>query len=61
VTAAFDQAGGGKQYQIDWDRLAKENGVTVGEIKRYKNGGIDWLVKNGYLDRLTPEKGIPPK
>ncbi len=65
VVTAFDQPGGGTQFKIRWQELADEHNLAkVTDITRYKgadgNGGISWLVDNGYLQRMTPVGGLGP-
>jgi hypothetical protein len=61
---AFDQPGGGTQYQVDWVQLEADARLLPGSIANYKNianntgGPIAWLVDNGYLKRLTPIGGL---
>jgi Tuberculosis necrotizing toxin len=51
---AFDQAGGGRQFEVNWTAIADANALPRDFYRSYPGGGISWLVDNGYLNRLTP-------
>ena len=57
AAAWFGYEGGGTQYLIDWDKISQIEGVSVDKIRdRSEGGGIAFLVRNGYLDRILVDK-----